>query len=81
MVCYPYARDHFKNGTPNGRYASGGGDLLPKEQRKDDVREMRVLGSMSTLPGPKKAAGKNRAKRHRLNPGRRTVAANRAART
>lgn len=42
-------------------------------------RAMRVAKSASTLPGPKKEP-KRRARRMRLNPERRTVAENRAAR-
>jgi hypothetical protein len=42
-------------------------------------RKMVVAKSASTLPGPHQEP-KARARRHRLNPGRRTVEQNRAAR-
>lgn len=78
MVCYPYARDRFKVAVPNGikRYW----DVLPAQGGRTSLeREMRVQTSMATLPQPRKG-GRNRSRRHRLNPARRTVEQNRAVR-
>ena len=72
MTCYPYARDRFKTGLPNGLRKAGGGDeFIVVPVRTDFTRVMRKQTSMATLPSKSGSKNPNRAKRHRLNPGRR----------
>ncbi len=72
MTCYPYARS-----KPGKKY-----DSEKKAWYRDGTREMHVPGSAATIhtPGSLPRGEGGRARRHRLNPKRRTVAQNRAAR-
>lgn len=74
------AQDKFKYPMTKTVHRNMDGKLEVTLSRKSNEREMCIHTFMETLPERERSKQPNRAKRHRLNPGRRLVAMNRAAR-